>query len=133
MKRLRLRVSPERSEAATVGTTVRATRSEATITTQTVTPRSVMNRMKPPPVEEMKMSGTKTQIVVAVEAMMGIATSLVPRSAAVRASSPRSWTWRKIDSITTTELSTSMPRASMRPIRLMMLRVMVETPAWRIR
>ena len=64
------------------------------MTTQTVTPRSVRKRMNPPPVRAMKMRGTKTQMVVAVEAMMGIATSLVPRRAAVRASSPRSWTWR---------------------------------------
>ena len=71
--------------------------------------------------------------MVAVEAMMGIATSLVPRSAAVRASSPSSWTWRKIDSMTTTELSTSMPRASIRPVRLTTLSVMVERPAWRMK
>ena len=85
-----LRVSPARSQAATIGTTVSATRSEATITMQIVIPRSVMSRIRPPPEEERKMSGTKTHIVVAVEAMIGIATSLVPRSAAVRASSPRS-------------------------------------------
>ena len=82
-----------------------------------------MKRMKPPPVPARKIMGMKTHIVVAVEAMMGIATALVPRSAAVRASSRRSVKCRKIDSITTTELSTSMPTASMSPMRLMMLRV----------
>ena len=55
-----------------------------------VVPTSVMNRMKPPPREPKKISGTKTQMVVKVDAMMGMATSLVPRNAAVRESSPSS-------------------------------------------
>ncbi len=64
------------------------------MTTQIVVPMSVMKRAKPPPEEPKKITGTNTHMVVRVEAKMGIATSLVPRSAAVRASSPSSWTWR---------------------------------------
>ena len=60
---------------------------------------------------------------------MGMATALVPLSAAVRASSPRSVKWREIESITTTELSTNMPTASIIPSRLMILIVVVTTPA----
>ena len=110
-----------------MGTTVSAITSEATITMQTVVPTSVRKRANRPPLAPMKINGMNTQIVVAVEAMMGMATALVPWSAAVFASSPRSWWCRKIDSMTTMELSTSMPNANIRPIKLMMLRVISET------
>ena len=104
------------------------------MTTHTVRPMSPMKREKPPPPPSpRKISGMNTHMVVAVEAMMGIATSLAPRSAAVCESAPSSCLCRKIDSMTTIELSSSIPTASISPIRLMTLMVMSVRPAWRAR
>ena len=87
----------------------------------------------PPPPLPKKMSGTNTHIVVIVEQMIGIATSLAPRRAASFALAPSSWRCRKIDSITTIELSSSIPIASISPIRLITFSVISVTPAWRPR
>ncbi len=51
---------------------------------------------------------------VSVPVMTAIDTSAAPRDVAVLGSSPCSW-WRKMFSITTTALSTSMPMATMSP------------------
>ena len=106
------------------------------MTTQTVVPMSPMKREKlpgPPPPLPKKMSGTNTHIVVIVEQMIGIATSLAPPRAAYLALAPRSWRCRKIDSMTTIELSSSIPMASISPIRLITFNVISVTPAWRPR
>ena len=124
-------VSPPRRTDATIGTTVNATRSDDTITIQMVMPISSMKRMNPPPVAARKIMGMNTHMVVSVDAMMGIATAVVPRRAAVRGSSSRSVKWREIDSMTTTELSTSIPTASMSPIKLTTLIVVVTKPSCR--
>ncbi len=122
--------------AAIIGTTVNEMTREPSMTTQTVVPMSPMKRPKlpgPPPPLPKKMSGTNTHIVVIVEQMIGIATSLAPPSAAVFASAPSSWRCRKIDSMTTIELSSSIPIASIKPIRLITFSVISVTPAWRPR
>ncbi len=61
-------------------------------------------------------SGTKTATVVSVEAKTAAPTSCVPSTAARNSPRP-SCRFRKIDSSTTIELSTSMPMPSVRPPR----------------
>src|SRR6185436_2765152 len=62
----------------------------------------------------LKMSGRNTITEVNVPVITAIETSAEPREVAVLGSSPSSW-WRKMFSITTTALSTSMPMATMSP------------------
>ena len=118
--------------AETIGTTVTATTKDAAITTTTVRPMFSMKTAKRPP-EVMNTIGRKTHMVVTVEAKIGSTTSEAPRRVAVLPSSPSSLWWRKTDSMTTIELSTSMPTESIRPIRVMMLRVKSVQPACRDR
>ncbi len=80
---------PRRISEATIGTTVNATTSEATITMLIVKAMFSRYSLKRPPVDR-KINGMNTHIVVIVEAMIGSATSLVPRSAAVTDSSSSS-------------------------------------------
>ncbi len=73
-----------------------------------------------PAIPGTKRTGTKTARVVRVEAVIAIATSFAPFTAASRGFSPFSLRL-KILSSTTIELSTSIPTASARPAREMML------------
>jgi hypothetical protein len=99
---------------ASIGTMVRATKSDETS-------ENVMDKASPrvsrPVMPVAKTIGRKTTIVVSVEAVMAIPTSLVPIRAASLALFP-SWTWRNMFSMTTMALSTSIPIPSASPPRV---------------
>ena len=68
-----------------------------------------------------KTIGTKTQIVVSVDATIEFETCFAPWTAARAGATPR-WRRRMMFSMTTMELSTSMPMPSERPDSVMMFR-----------
>ena len=67
--------------------------------------------------------GKNTVMVVSVAAMMALVTSFVPRTAASSLLTPMARR-RKIFSMTTTELSKSMPTAKAMPVRVRVLMLM---------
>ncbi len=97
-----------------------ATSSEAASETQIVTATWPMNTVIS--FCEPKILGRNTMPVVSVPRMTARPTLDTPLSVAATGSSirPRSL---KIDSVTTTALSTSMPTDSIKPIRVRMLRL----------
>ena len=103
-----------------MGTMVKATRREERRAKLTERARAWANF---PTIPEVKSMGKKTPMVVKVDADMAIPTSSVPLAEAVSTSSPSSSTLRKIFSMTTTELSTSIPTPSPRPTRVIRFRV----------
>ena len=104
---------------AAAGTKVRATKRLASSEKATVRAMSVKSWRVMPSVKKM---GTKTTMVVMVEAVMAPAICFAPSTAAVLASFPIERI-RKTFSITTMELSTSMPTLSARPDMEMMFRL----------
>ena len=115
---------PVKMRLDSMGTKVRATSKAAVRATPMARPKSRMNR----PIWEpgIKIKLTNTTMVVAVEASTANPTSRLPEMAASRASRPFSCLWRKIFSSTTTLLSTSIPTATMSPIRETTFRLMSE-------
>ena len=102
-----------------MGTMVNATNSEAKSEMITETDRLWAMR---PAMPVANIMGKKTATVVRVEAAMAMPTSEVPLRAASVGLSP-SCRWRKMFSMTTTALSTSMPTPSARPPRVIRFRV----------
>ncbi len=104
---------------AMAGTTVRAIRRLASSEYAIVSPMSTKSCLVMPSVNTI---GAKTQIVVSVEAIIAPATSLAPSIAAARIllPSPRNL---YIFSITTMELSTSIPIPSASPEREIIFKV----------
>ncbi len=96
---------------ANIGTTVRATMSEASRLNATVSENCVNIC---PMIPSMNSTGRKTAIVVSVDAVIAPATSFAPSYAASFGVFPRP-RWRLMFSITTMLLSTSMPTPSARP------------------
>ena len=104
--------SAERSLDAIMGTSVTAMKRADNRANVTVSARSRNIRAASPCVKTM---GTNTAIVVNVEAVIAMPTSLAPFFAAVIRSSPFSCMCRNMFSSTTMELSTTMPTASASP------------------
>ena len=122
----------QEGSSATMGTTVSATISDATITMQMVMPTSSHEAHEAATgSSRRKIIGMNTHIVVKRRGDDRHGDRARGAAAAPRylASSPRSVKWREIDSMTTTELSTNIPTASIRPIRLITFSVVDTTPA----
>ena len=105
---------------AIMGTMVRETNKEASSARHTVT---ASGRESLPAIPDVKTMGKNTAMVVNVEAVMAIPTSVAPAFAASSLSSPNSSKCRKVFSITTTALSTSIPIPRARPPSVIMLKV----------
>ena len=110
---------PRRIFDESTGISVKATASEANSAKATTTASCLYMTPETP---SMKTIGRKTAMVVSVEAVIAVATSWVPSTAEVSASSPSS-RFLKMFSSTTTALSTSMPTPRARPPKVMMLSV----------
>ena len=106
-----------------IGTRVRATARLASSEYAIVSPMSTNSCLVIPLVNTI---GRNTQTVVSVEAMIAPPTCLAPSMAASLAEAPSSFLMRYIFSITTIELSTSIPTPSASPDKEMMFRVTPE-------
>ena len=118
---------PLSSQAAATGTTRPETASDRP------TAAAIARAMSPkswPASPSTKSTGRNTATLVSVLARIAPQTSVVPRTAAVRGSSPR-LQWTKMFSSTTTALSISMPTAKAMPARLITLSVRLKAASAR--
>ena len=100
-----------RPRAASAGTSVTATTSEATIEAEMV---KISSRNSSPTSPLMNRNGNTAARLVLVAAMIGLFTSAAAFSAASTGASPSRW-WRSMFSSITMVLSTSIPMPSARP------------------
>ena len=112
-------LEPRSQRAHSAGTTVIEMMSEHSKANDTTQANCLKVCAETPP---MNSTGTNTATVVNVDAVMAVATSPLPSTAARFGSRPSS-RWRKMFSSTTIELSTNMPTPSASPPKLTVLSV----------